>query len=319
MRITSGMITRHTQNYIQDGMQRMARYQEMISTTKKIIRLSDDPTATSQLLNVRSNVEMNKQYMRNIQDGLSYLYGADTALDTAGNIIKKAKDYALQAANDTLDDDDRKAVAEQIDKLIDEMKDIANTVVGGVYIFAGTRNSDPPFKFERNADNKITITYHGNLENVSREILDQTDYPINIPSVSVTDSASGLFGQVEYDDSDPPKGTVTGGVFKTLIDLRDRLMDDDEEGLQQSIGELEAQHDHILRYRVQVGARTNHFESVRDQLQDQELRLTQVISNLEDADMARVSVDLAQQRLVYQSSLASASQILQISLLHFLR
>jgi len=184
MRITSGMINRNTKNYIQDGMQKMARTQEMQSTTKKIIRLSDDPTAISQLLDLRSSVEMNQQYMRNIQDGLSYLYGADTALNTAGNIVKKAKDYALQAANGTLNDEDRKAIAEQIDKLIDEMIDISNTAVGGKYIFAGTDNSRQTFKRDETDPSKIY--YYGNMNRIHREILDQSSYAIDVPSVDFT-------------------------------------------------------------------------------------------------------------------------------------
>lgn len=315
MRVTNGMISRHTQNYIQYGMQRMARAQEMASTTKKIIGLSDDSTAISQLLNVRTNVKLNEQYMRNIDNGLSYLYGADTALDTTGNIIKKAKDYAEQAVNGTLSESDMQAIGEQIDKLLDEMKDIANTSVGGVYIFAGTQNSRPPFEFTRDADNNITITYQGNLERVSREILDQANYAIDIPSVNPAGEELGVFGNV--DTADPEK-KVTGGVFDALIRLRDNLMNGDVEGAEQSMDELDDQHNHILRYRVQVGARTNHFESVKDQLGNQELTLNRVISNLEDADLAKVSIELTQQRLVYQASMAAGAQILQVSLLNFL-
>ncbi|WP_449240783.1 flagellar hook-associated protein FlgL [Desulfoscipio gibsoniae] len=315
MRVTNGMISRHTQNYIQYGMQRMARAQEMASTTKKIIGLSDDSTAISQLLNVRTNVKLNEQYMRNIDNGLSYLYGADTALHTTGNIIKKAKDYAEQAVNGTLSESDMQAIGEQIDKLLDEMKDITNTSVGGVYIFAGTQNSRPPFEFTRDADNNITITYQGNLERVSREILDQANYAIDIPSVNPTGEELGVFGNV--DTADPEK-KVTGGVFDALIRLRDNLMNANVEGVEQSIGELDDQHNHILRYRVQVGARTNHFESVKDQLGNQELTLNRVISNLEDADLAKVSIELTQQRLVYQASMAAGAQILQVSLLNFL-
>jgi flagellar hook-associated protein 3 FlgL len=97
------------------------------------------------------------------------------------------------------------------------------------------------------------------------------------------------------------------------------LYNADTSGINNSIKELNAQLDHILRYRVQVGARTSHFESVRSQLQDQEVRLTQVLSNLEDADVARVAVDLSRQQLAYQAALAAGAKILETSLLDYLR
>jgi flagellar hook-associated protein 3 FlgL len=309
MRITHMLVARRTQNYIQEAMQRLARTQEQMSTGRRVLRLSDDPPALSQLLNVRAAVERNKQYARNITDGLSYLDGADTALGTAGELIQKALEYAIQGANGTLEKDDMAAIGEQIDKMIDELVDIANTTVGGKYIFAGTKNDRPPFR--RDGD---TIYYQGNLERVSREILDQANYPIDVPAVDDSNANDGLFGQVDITTK-----KVGSGVFQVLKDLRDNLYNADTSGINNSIKELNAQLDHILRYRVQVGARTSHFESVRSQLQDQEVRLTQVLSNLEDADVARVAVDLSRQQLAYQAALAAGAKILETSLLDYLR
>ncbi|AEG15364.1 flagellar hook-associated protein 3 [Desulfofundulus kuznetsovii DSM 6115] len=412
MRVTHMLVARRTQNYIQDAMQRLARTQEQMSTGRKVLRLSDDPPALSQLLNVRTAVERNQQYMRNITDGLSYLDGADTALGTAGELLQKAIEYAIQGANGTLEPDDMAAIGEQIDKMIDELVDIANTTVGGKYIFAGTKNDRPPFW--RDGDK---IYYRGNLERVSREILDQANYTIDVPSVTyaavdlgrpldggtgigkdetqantggkliingvdvpfsagesyadiadritktvpgvwaafvdngsgnqnafIIKSASGTLSVKENSDGTLGVSTtfashpetedvvpgvfgfynensheVVGGVFDVLINLAQSLKDGDVAGVQRSIGELNDQLDHILRYRVQVGARTNHFESVRSQLQDQEVRLTQVLSNLEDADVARVAVDLSRQQLAYQAALAAGARILETSLLDYLR
>ncbi|WP_027357096.1 flagellar hook-associated protein FlgL [Desulfofundulus thermocisternus] len=313
MRITHMLVARRTQNYIQEAMQRLARTQEQMSTGRRVLRLSDDPPALSQLLNVRTAVERNQQYMRNITDGLSYLDGADTALGTAGELLQKALEYAIQGANGTLEKDDMAAIGEQIDKMIDELVDIANTTVGGKYIFAGTKNDQPPFK--REVDNGVDkIYYQGNLERVSREILDQANYPIDVPSVALSNAEeAGVFGRIN------DNFIVSDGIFDVLIKLRNNLKNGNVAGINDSIGALNAQLDHILRYRVQVGARTSHFESVRSQLQDQEVRLTQVLSNLEDADVARVAVDLSRQQLAYQAALAAGAKILETSLLDYLR
>ncbi|SHE70597.1 flagellar hook-associated protein 3 FlgL [Desulfofundulus australicus DSM 11792] len=319
MRITHMLVARRTQNYIQEAMQRLARTQEQMSTGRRVLRLSDDPPALSQLLNVRAAVERNQQYARNITDGLSYLDGADTALGTAGELIQKALEYAIQGANGTLEKNDMAAIGEQIDKMIDELVDIANTTVGGKYIFAGTKNDRPPFK--REVDNGVDkIYYQGNLERVSREILDQANYPIDVPAVTLVDNNSntlgGVFGEVQSSNNGYE---VVGGVFQILLALRNSLKAADASGVNDSIGALNTQLDHLLRYRVQVGARTSHFESVRSQLQDQEVRLTQVLSNLEDADVARVAVDLSRQQLAYQAALAAGAKILETSLLDYLR
>ncbi|WP_027719110.1 flagellar hook-associated protein FlgL [Desulfovirgula thermocuniculi] len=312
MRVTHMQIARRTQNYIQEAMERLARTQEQMSTGKKVLRLSDDPPALSQLLNVRSAVERNQQYARNITDGLSYLYAADTALGTVGEILQKAIEYAIQGANGTLADDDMAAIGEQVDKMIDHLVDVANTTVGGKYIFAGTKNDSPPFERVPNTD---TIYYYGNSheEQVCREILDQANYPIDIRAVTKNSNEPGMFGILDN------TGKVTGGIFDVLFELKNALKNANASKINESLGKLYTQLDHVLRYRVQVGARTSHFEAVRDQLQDQELRLNQVLSGLEDADIARVSVDLSRQQLAYQAALAAGARILEVTLLDYLR
>lgn len=420
MRITNGIIAKNTQNYIQSSTQKLARTQEMASTTKRIIRLSDDPNALSQLLNVKGTVDMNEQYMRNIDDGLAYLDSADTALGTVGSLLQRILEYDIQGANGTLEEDDMAAIGEQIDKMIDELVDIANTTVGGKYIFAGTKNNRPPFERDGNS-----IIYTGNLEDVNREILNQANYPINVTGfddvidlyaprdgatgiasgetaangngeliitngdkeyristykpdgitpkgydeiaeeieglgglsvdyeagkkfiiasnlgpIKVSESTDGILGTSTDFSTNPESaepglfgyvdeetGVVYGGIFQTLFDLKDNLNNgitseytDGElsSGVEYSIGEINDQIDHFLRFRVQVGARTQHFESVKSQLKNQEVLLNQVISNLEDADMAKVSIDLAQNKLAYDASLAAGAQIMQTSLLDYL-
>ncbi|WP_027363358.1 flagellar hook-associated protein FlgL [Desulfotruncus alcoholivorax] len=400
MRVTNRIITYNTQNYIQQGLQKLTRTQEMMSTQRSIINLSDDPGAINQLLLVKSSLSMNEQYVRNIKDGMSYLEAADTAFGTAGSLLQKTLEYTLQAANGGMAPDDLKAIGRQIDQIIDEMKDIGNTTVGGKYIFAGTQNSRPPF--ERVDAN--TITFGGNFDAVSREILDHAYYEVNVDSVNhagatinvvdadgdgkadaggslvfkvydgasnVTDTKTVSYAAGESYDGivskindlanyaakfDKQNKTLTiqraffgadaklkienldgggnlidgqstsdvkpglfSGIFDTLIKLKNDLLAGNAQNLNQYIGDLNNRHDEVLRYRVRVGARESHFESVQNQLLDQVQRLNQVESNLEDVDIAKVSIELSQHQMVYNASLAAGAQILQVSLLNYLR
>ena len=145
MRVTNKMVSDALISNIQNNMQKLARTQEQISTGSRILRPSDDPSSVSHLLAVKGNIEYNTQYMRNIDDGLSYLYTADDTLGTITDVITKAKELAVQGANGTLQVEDTTVIAYQIDKMIDHVVDLANTTIGGKYIFAGQENDQPPF------------------------------------------------------------------------------------------------------------------------------------------------------------------------------
>lgn len=319
MRITNKYMTNSMVRNIQLNLGNLARSQEQLSTSKRLLRPSDDPNAMGQYLSIKSNLSYMEQYNQNINDGLSYLDMSDTAMGTLGDLLAKASEYTVQAANDTYSADQRVAIAEQIDKMIDQVVDLGNSSVGDKFIYAGTKNDAIPFK--RVGD---TIIYSGDTNEVRREVLAGTDYRIDSPGITTVGTA-GVFGTATdngdgtYTVSDgDPLATTGNGIFRVLFDLRNRLNNNDTAGIQDSIDELKQETNNLLSYRVQVGARTSHFEVLQSMLGDQEVKLTENLNNIEGADMERLSIEYAQQLLSYQASLAAGAKNLQVSLLDFL-
>jgi flagellar hook-associated protein 3 FlgL len=304
--MTNGII-----NSIQSNLGSLARSQEQLATSKRLLRPSDDPNVMGQFLSIKSGLAYMEQYNRNIDDGLSYLDMSDTTMGTMGDVLTKASEFAVQAANDTYSSEDRAAIAEQVDKLIDEIVDLGNATVGGKYIYAGTNNNNPPF--ERIGD---TITYQGDTNEIRREVLADTDYRIDSPGIT-TSGEPAVFGSAVFNLS-TGKYDVGDGIFQSLFNLRDSLNNNDAAGIQSSIDELQQETDSLLGYRVQVGARNSHFETLQSMLQDQEIKLTENLNNIEGADMARLSIEYSQQQLSYNAALAAGAKIMQTSLLDFL-
>lgn len=77
--------------------------------------------------------------------------------------------------------------------------------------------------------------------------------------------------------------------------------------------------DNFLQMQAQVGARINRVQLIQDRLETQSMGLETMMSNGEDADMARVIMDLQNNENVHRAALASGSRIIQPTLLDFLR
>jgi flagellar hook-associated protein 3 FlgL len=326
-RVSSMMIGENSIRYIQQNMQRAARLQEQLAAEKTILRPSDDPGQVSRVMAVNSTIDRNQQYVRNIDDGLAYLNQADTALGTIGEILRDVKTKALQGANDTMGSDDRNAIAQQIDKQIDALVDLGNSSLGGKYLFAGKKNGQPPFYRDPATG---YVYYRGDTQRVSREIVFGSSYEVDAAGVTKHDADGvGVFGKLA-DPSDPAyqiddplnpgqKMTrVTGGPLEALARVRDSLRNNDTEAIDQSLADLDDAIDVALVQRVAVGARTRHLEAVKDQLDDQNTKLEEILSNIQDADFAKLVVEVNQNDLVYQASLLTSSKILQVSLLNYL-
>jgi flagellar hook-associated protein 3 FlgL len=326
-RVSNMMITDNSIRYIQNSLQRSARLQEQLAAEKTILRPSDDPGQVGHVMSINETLARNEQYKRNIDDGVAYLNQADTALGTIGEMLREIKGLALQGANGTLDSADRNAIAEQIDKQIDALVDLGNSSLGGKYLFAGKKNGQPPFYRDPATGD---VYYRGDTQRVKREIVFGSSYEVDAAGVAAYGATEpGVFGTLA-DPSDPANQIddpmnpgqkmtkVIGGPLEVLAKLRDNLRNDDSEDIDQSLADLDGAIDVGLVQRVAVGARTRHLEAVKSQLDDQNAKLEEVLSNIQDADFTRLVIEVAQNDLVYQASLSVSTRLLQTSLINYL-
>jgi flagellar hook-associated protein 3 FlgL len=82
---------------------------------------------------------------------------------------------------------------------------------------------------------------------------------------------------------------------------------------------LDTNLDLISQTRATVGATTNRLEAADARLAEVEEAATKLLSDVEDADMAKTMVDYSMQNSVYQSALHAGANIVQQSLLDWLR
>jgi flagellar hook-associated protein 3 FlgL len=85
------------------------------------------------------------------------------------------------------------------------------------------------------------------------------------------------------------------------------------------ITRIDANHDVLLGQLAEVGARANRLEVANGRLAEIEENVSDLLSQTEDADMAKTMVDFSMQQAVYQAALRSGANIVQASLLDFLR
>jgi flagellar hook-associated protein 3 FlgL len=90
-------------------------------------------------------------------------------------------------------------------------------------------------------------------------------------------------------------------------------------GLQAQLGRIDAALDQTLTFRAEVGARLNSAQTSNDALGLLKDRTVGQRSEIEDADVLSAYSDFARFQNAFQAALQSASQVLQPTLLDFLR
>jgi flagellin-like hook-associated protein FlgL len=107
-------------------------------------------------------------------------------------------------------------------------------------------------------------------------------------------------------------------LFGSLYLLRQALEQNNAELVRATNESIQGALDQILFERSATGSRQVRLEATDFRLLEQELNVTRLRSEYEDADILALSADLSRQEAVYQAALAAAARMIQPSLAQFL-
>jgi len=110
-----------------------------LSSGLRINKAADDAAGLSIANKLSAQAEGLGQAIRNSNDGIAMIQTADGALEEYGNILKRVRTLATQAANDTQSTESRAAISSEIQSLMAEASDIAATTsFNGIKILDGS-------------------------------------------------------------------------------------------------------------------------------------------------------------------------------------
>lgn len=302
LRITNQMVARSVLQDINDISRRLSTTQQKLSSGKEITRPSDDPYGTSRALTLRSDVAAAQQYQRNVTEAVSWQNITDAALNKMTDAIHRARELTLRAASDSVGQPAREAIAAEIDQLIEAVKGEANASYGGRYVLSGTLTTTKPYSVG------AVDTYAGDNAAIAREIGPGVAVQVNLIGEDLLGNGQAANDGLILDNLRSISQQLRSGTVTDINTMRTT-------GLQNLSSNLER----LVQARATVGATTNRLEAADLRLAEVEEAALKLLSDVEDADMAKTMVDFSMQHSVYQSALQAGSRFVQQSLLDFLR
>jgi flagellar hook-associated protein 3 FlgL len=278
----------------------MEKYQEQVSTGKKVSRPSDDPVTAIRGMYYRSSLNEIDQYKRNADEGLSWMTTTDEALGEVTSVLQRVRELTVQGNNGTNDGTDRNAIAEEIDQLKAHLGEIANASIGGRYVFAGTDVKIAPYREDPAIQNSPKEFRNTSEESLALQVGSNNSVSVNV------------LGKYIFNNDG------NGGIFKVLSDIVSEFKN--PTGSENDhLSKLDSQMDNLLGHRAELGARMNRMELSISRLEGLEVSTTSLLSKEEDVDIARVIIDLKAQENVQRAALSIGAKIIQPSLVDFLR
>lgn len=158
MRVSTSFIHQRGLNGILHLQNQLSDIQAKIASGKKILKPSDDPVGSAQMLRLNQAKTMLDQFERNAVLAETRLNLEEAVLASVENSLHRIRELALQANNSILSDADRQAIALEIKSRTDELISLANSRdANGEYMFGGYQVNKIPFSKLANG----TIDYNG--------------------------------------------------------------------------------------------------------------------------------------------------------------
>jgi len=127
MRINNNLMAMNTHRQLGITTNAGAKSTEKLSSGFRINRAGDDAAGLAISEKMRGQIRGLTQASRNAQDGISLIQTAEGALNESHAILQRMRELAVQAANDTNTDSDRKELQNEVKQLKAELDRIGNT------------------------------------------------------------------------------------------------------------------------------------------------------------------------------------------------
>jgi flagellar hook-associated protein 3 FlgL len=272
--------------------------QTQIATGKKVLTPSDDPGAYRQIVSLKRAEADDQAYGANIALAQSVLGQSSDTLTSVETQLQRAQELFTSAANGTLSDSDRSAIARELGSIRDALMGLANSRdTRGQPIFGGADGAAP---YAQDADG--TIRYVA------------TGQPADIPIGTQTRVSGGVTGDQAFAAGDKDMFAVIA-EFAAALETGADVTAAAETAVKGVTDSLES----VNLARTSIGARTARLELDVERLVDASEAREADRSELEDVDVATAVTQLQRTLTILQATQASFTKLSQLSLFDYLR
>jgi flagellar hook-associated protein 3 FlgL len=276
MRITDNRMIALASAATAKSQERVATTADQVSSGLRVAKPSDDPAAWLAAERTKLQRTLSRGADAAVQASHDRLAETDGALASIGDIVSQVRTLAVQGANATYNASDRAKLAVEVHGLFQSALGAANTrAADGEYVLAGTNSLTPPFD--------ATGAYQGDA--IARQV----------PSGETTSSIGAI-----------PGSELTASAGVDVLPLLDRvataLAANDTTSLTAALGDLETATKQVGLARTRAGGAMSVLEQT-----------TAAHAQLEDTFAREISRDVEVDSVAAASSLAQASQSLEVS------
>ena len=276
-----------------------------LSSLQEVSQSSDNPLLVSKIINLNVSLGKNATYAQEIKDSISWSNTQDGALESVSSSMNRIRTLMQASGTATAGKEEVKANKNEIQQELRSIVAALNTNFDGRYVFAGQATDKAPYEvIEDDNGEVIEIQYNGTSDDLPREIADGVT--VNL----VTDGSKMMaVGEEKLD-------TFVKELMAALNEGEDGNKDQLSGSLMERIDKLSS---NFIDNRTHIGAVANRLKAAQARNETEKLSMTQSLSERQDVDVAEKYMEYQNQMLAYKTTMAMGTQIMQTTILDYVR
>lgn len=276
LRIRTNVSSLTAQRFAENNSNEMQQSLERLSSGYRVNKSADDAAGLAISESIRSKVRGLNQAKRNANDAVSMIQVAEGSMNEIGNILTRLRELTIQAASDTIGDQERSYLNREYTQLVDEVDRIAGTT---------EFNSLKLFDTDQEDQLVIQVGVNGSSVDDNRDTI--TLSLEGLKNINVEGLGLGRGEEIGPE-------AVDGSIERDTIVEKLTAIDD---AINLVSGE-----------RATLGSVQKRLNTAVNNLSIQNENLRTAYSRIRDVDFAEESSKLAQSRVLQSSSLAVLTQ-----------
>ncbi len=264
---------------------------ERLSSGSRINRAADDAAGYTVSENLKSQIRKMEQNQRNVQDGISMVQIAESALNTIANNLQRVRELTTVAANDTNSVESRAAIEVEIQALLDDNDRIArSTEFNDRKLLDGTIGPNGGLGQSGSALIQIgpNSSAQTNVIDITAALGDATSGGTGLSVVGGGGSTFANVAGIDFEAFEP--GTPAHETAKTFLDDVDQALDE------------------VVLRRSMLGSFQNQLESVTENLSASIENFSASNSRIRDLDVAQETATMTQYQILQQAGVSVLAQ-----------
>ena len=273
-----------TQGALLANSQTLATSMQQLSTGKRINSAKDDGVGMAIATRMTQQIQALDLSARNAGDAISLIQTAEGATNEITSMLQRMHELSIQAVNDSITSEQRGYLNLEFQQLNQQILQIAKTTEwNGTPILDGTVGTP-----------------------VGPSVLDASEPRVGRLTFQIGASA----GQVlTFDLADfGSNGSITGAITKDADSANPTVNISTAASALEALGNLDTVMENVNGARANMGAMMNRLVHVINNLSNVVTNSKQTRSQIEDADYAQVSTDLARAQIIDQAATAVLAQ-----------